>query len=103
MENNLSQTRNEHEQEDKRHYTDMANVEAGKNFLVPEQTPEGPYGSPFDASFKKTTPWEEGQRRYSAFNYEFKSLHQDIPRQYPQSHPPHDDPDRKEEYLFTDK
>ncbi|MGB8000282.1 MAG: cytosolic protein, partial [Anaerobacillus sp.] len=48
----------------------------------------------------KTTPWREGQRSYSAFNYENKTLHQNLPRQDPGSHPPHDDPDETSEKPY---
>ncbi|WP_240374494.1 cytosolic protein [Bacillus piscicola] len=100
MENNYRKARVAHESST---FTDFANVETGKNYLVPEQTPEGPYGSPINTKLGKTTPWEKGQRRYSAFNYEFKSFHEDIPRQFPGAHPPHDDPEEEEEYLYTSK
>ncbi|RLQ96537.1 cytosolic protein [Falsibacillus albus] len=86
-------------------YSDFSNVETQRNFLVPETLPEGPYGSPRGKAApveNKSTPWEEGQRYYSAFNYEFKSLHQDIPRKEPGSHPPHDDPERNEEPPYTE-
>ncbi|MFS0863664.1 cytosolic protein [Fredinandcohnia sp. 179-A 10B2 NHS] len=75
-------------------YTDFSNVETQRNFIIPEDLPEGPYGSPRGKNKpveNKSTPWEEGQRPYSNFNYEFKSLHQDLPRQYPGAHPTHDD------------
>ncbi|WP_421381137.1 cytosolic protein [Bacillus salacetis] len=86
-------------------YTDFSNVETMRNFLVPEQTPEGPYGAPrgkYTPVENKSTPWEEGQRYYSAFNYEFKSLHQDIPRQDPGSHPVHADHERNEEPPYSE-
>lgn len=82
------------EKQTKQIYSDFANVEAMKNFLVPEQTPEGPYGSPINNDepvSNKTTPYEKGQRPYSAFNYENKSLHEDNPRKYPGAHPTHDE------------
>lgn len=87
-------------------YTDFSNVETMKNFLIPEYLPEGPYGSPINKDEpvqNKSTPWKEGQRYYSAFNYEFKSLHQDIPRKDPGSHPTHDDPEKNEEPPYTSK
>jgi hypothetical protein len=77
-------------------YTDFANVEKQRDFLTAEELPEGPFGSPIGREvpvFNKSTPWREGQRHYSAFNYEFKTLHQDVPRQMGGPHPPHDDPD----------
>ncbi|WP_170008063.1 cytosolic protein [Bacillus fonticola] len=81
-------------------YTDFSNVETMRNFVAPEPFPEGPYGAPRGENepvVNKTTPWEEGQRYYSAYNYENKSLHADIPRGIAPSHPAHDDPNRKEE------
>ncbi len=84
-------------------YTDFSNVETMKNEVFPEDTPEGPYGSPIDKKLGKTTPWIKGQRSVSAFNYEFKSLHQNLPRQDPGAHPTHDDPDKNEELPYTSK
>ncbi len=78
-------------------YTDFSNVETMHRYVLPEDLPEGPYGSPVNRSLGKSTPFDEDQRYYSAFNYEFKNLHQDIPRQFPGAHPTHDDPDRNEE------
>ncbi|WP_040203907.1 hypothetical protein [Neobacillus jeddahensis] len=77
-------------------YTELSNVEKQRNFLAAEEYPEGPYGSPIGRDVpvqNKNTPWQEGQRWYSNFNYEVKSLHQDLPRQMEGAHPPHDDPD----------
>ncbi|MCP3028263.1 cytosolic protein [Halobacillus sp. A5] len=83
---------------DKKRYSDFANVEAQRNFLVPEQLPEGPYGSPRNkdkpVSNEKSAPWTDEQRYYSAFNYEYKSLHQDLPRRMPGAHPTHDEKDK---------
>ncbi|MBE6183023.1 MAG: cytosolic protein [Bacillus sp. (in: Bacteria)] len=75
-------------------YTDFSNVETEKNFFIPEDLPEGPYGSPrgIDTPVQgKSGPWKKGNRPYSAFNNEFKSFHQDLPREYPGAHPTHDD------------
>ena len=88
------------DEKDTEQYSDFSNVEKQRNFLTAEEFPEGPFGSPIrknEPVQNKSTPWEEGQRHYSAFNYEFKSLHQDIPRQMPGAHPPHDNPDTKEQ------
>lgn len=84
-------------------YSDFSTVEKIRNFLVPEGLPEGAYGSPRgkdEPVQNKSTPWKKGQRHYSAFNYEYKSLHQDIPRQDPGAHPPHDDPRKNEQFPY---
>ncbi|MDQ0162069.1 cytosolic protein [Aeribacillus alveayuensis] len=84
----------------RRQYSDFSNVETMRNFLIPEGLPEGAYGSPrnkYEPVENKSSPWEEGQQHYSAFNYEFRSFHQDLPRQDPGSHPPHDDPSQNEQ------
>ena len=52
-------------------YHDFSNVQKQRDFLIPEEFPEGPFGSPInqDAPVEnKTTPWQEGQRYQSAFN-----------------------------------
>lgn len=75
-------------------YSDFSNVEKQRNYLTAEEFPDGPFGSPIrkdEPVELKSTPWKEGQRRYSNFNYEFKSLHQDMPREMAGAHPPHDD------------
>ncbi|MFQ3544766.1 cytosolic protein [Halobacillus rhizosphaerae] len=83
---------------DEEFYSDFANVEAQRNYLVPEQLPEGAYGSPRNkykpVSNRKSAPWTNKQRYYSAFNYEYKALHQDLPRQEDGAHPTHDEPDQ---------
>jgi hypothetical protein len=84
-------------------YTDFSNVEDMRNYILPEDLPEGPYGSPRVEKLGKSTEWEEGQRYYSAFNYENKSLHQDLPRKFPGAHPTHDDPEKNEELPYTSK
>ena len=69
---------------DSKSYFDLSNVEKQKNFLTAEEFPEGPFGSPRgkdEPVENKSTPWQEGQRFYSAFNYEDKTFHQNIPRQ----------------------
>ncbi len=87
-------------------YTDFSNVETMHNFLTVEDLPEGPYGSPrglHEPVFNKSEPWEEGQRYYSAFNYEAKAFHENLPRQFPGAHPTHDDPDVSLEQPYMDK
>lgn len=101
MENNYKKARIAHEGSN--NYTDFSNVEVGRRYLVPEEIPEGAYGSPFEGTLEKTTPWKKQQRTYSAYNYEYKALHADFPRKYPGAHPVHDDPDDDEEYLYTSR
>jgi len=92
--------------EDKKtkNYFDLSNVEKQKNFLTAEEYPEGPYGSPIrkeEPVQNKSTPWQEGQRFYSNFNYEDKTFHQNIPRQMAGAHPPHDDDTTDQQAPYT--
>lgn len=89
---------------DEEKYSDFSNVEKQRNYITAEDFPDGPYGSPFKKNEpveSKSTPWEEGQRSYSNFNYEYKSFHQDIPRQWPGAHPVHDDPEAEKQPPYT--
>lgn len=89
---------------DKEQYSDFAVVEKQQNYLTSEEFPEGPFGSPIrkDQPVEtKSTPWKKGQRYYSSFNYEYKSMHQDIPRQMPGAHIPHDDSNKDEQGPYT--
>ncbi|GGD03919.1 hypothetical protein GCM10007216_38190 [Thalassobacillus devorans] len=84
-------------------YTDFSNVETQRNFLVPEDFPDGPYGSPIrkdEPVEYKSTPWKEGQQYYSNFAYENRNLHEDLPRQYPGAHPTHDDKEMDSEAPY---
>lgn len=86
-------------------YTDVSTVETRKNFITAEELPEGPYGSPrreHEPVQGKSSPWEEGQRSYSAYNYEFKSFHQDLPREFPGAHPTHDDDEVNQEPPYDE-
>jgi hypothetical protein len=86
-------------------YTDVSTVETRKNFIIPEDLPEGSYGAPRGENTPvegKSTPWEKGQRPYSNFNYEFKSFHQDLPREYPGAHPTHDDHEENQEPPYDE-
>ncbi|TMW72482.1 hypothetical protein [Alteribacter natronophilus] len=78
-------------EKDKRKYSDFTVVENNRNYVLPEITPEGPYGSPIERPLGKSSAWHEGQRSYSAFNYEYKNLHEGLDRKVPGSHPTHDD------------
>lgn len=76
-------------------YSDFSNVRSMNNELIPEEYPEGAFGSSQAADEQvegKSTPWEKGQRRQSAFIYPYKALHEDLPRQAPGAHPIHDEP-----------
>jgi hypothetical protein len=91
---------------DSEKYTDLSNVEKQRNFLTAEEFPDGPFGSPIRQNEPvqgKSTPWKEGQRRYSNFNYENKSLHQDLPRQMDGAHPTHDDPESNQQPPYTEE
>lgn len=70
-------------------------VEAYQASLIPEEFPEGPLGAPMNkeepVTESKSTPWKKGQRRASAFIYEDKEQHDDLPRRLPGSHPLHDE------------
>lgn len=90
--------------EDREIYSDFSNVEKQRNYVTAEDLPDGPYGSPigkYEPVEGKSTPWREGQRSYSNFNYEFKSLHQGTPRQEAGAHPTHDDPDQSEQEPYS--
>ncbi|MFC0187681.1 hypothetical protein ACFFJY_05235 [Fictibacillus aquaticus] len=88
--------------QDENKYSDFSNVETARRFVLPEDFPEGPYGSPIVRKLGKSTPWKEDQRYYSAFNYENKSLHEGIERKFPGAHPTHDDPERSTQDPYTD-
>ncbi|GAB3047815.1 hypothetical protein [Virgibacillus ainsalahensis] len=78
----------------KKKFTDFSNVNNMKNDLIPEEFPEGAFGSAINKEEEvtgKSTPWEDGQRRQSAFVYPYKELHDDLPRQGPVPHPLHDE------------
>jgi len=71
-------------EEERDAYSDLATVESQRNDLIPEEFPEGPYGSDIaSASLGKSKPWRIGQHRSSAFGYENKELHAGIARDYP--------------------
>lgn len=78
------------DKKEEKKYTDFSNVEQMKNRLIPEEFPEGTYGSSIniDEPVKgKSTPWEEGQYRDSAFVYPDRERHEDLPRKALGSHP----------------
>lgn len=70
--------------EDREPYTDVSTVESQRNDLIPEEFPEGPYGSDLLAeSLGKSTPWRFDQRSSNRFGYENRTLHEGIDRDYP--------------------
>jgi hypothetical protein len=94
------------DEKETRKYYNFSNVEKMQNYIIPEEFPEGPFGSAKGenkAVENKSTPWSEGQRPYSAYNYEYKSLHQNLPRQMPGAHPTHDNPKNSEQPPYSGK
>lgn len=80
--------------EKKRNIHHLSEVEQHDSELIPEEFPEGPFGSSINRHEKvtgKSTPWKEGQRRASAYIYPDKDQHDDLPRRLPGSHPLHDE------------
>jgi len=78
----------------KKDYSDFSNVKDMHNKLIPEEFPEGAFGLPINADTPvegKSTPWEKGQRRDSAFVYPDREQHEDVPRRIPGAHIIHDD------------
>lgn len=85
---------------DTKKYANFSNVEQQHEVLTAQELPEGPYGSPINADQPlqgKSTSWEPGQYRDSAYVYPDKAAHDDLPRQYPGAHPLHDEYDEKED------
>nr|WP_308639927.1 hypothetical protein [Paenibacillus silvisoli] len=65
-------------------YTDLATVESQRNDLIAQEFPEGPYGSTIiPAKLGKSTPWREDQRSSNRFDYENRTLHAGLDRDYP--------------------
>ncbi|MCE7793039.1 hypothetical protein K8O68_11480 [Salipaludibacillus sp. CUR1] len=79
----------------KKQYEDFTAVEKYREEILPEITPEGAYGAPFEPPLGKSTPWQPGQRAISAFTYENRHLHEGMQRKDPGSHPPHDEPEER--------
>ena len=80
--------------EEKRKYSDFASVKKMRDQLIPEEFPEGSYGSSLNkqvAPESKSTPWIEGQYRDSAYVFPDKSQHDNLPRQADGAHPIHDE------------
>ncbi|MCP3760897.1 hypothetical protein NLX67_00615 [Domibacillus sp. A3M-37] len=76
-----------------KNYQEMTNVQ-DQQTIIPEEFPEGSYGAAIGEEAKvenKSTPWKKNQRTASAFTYEFRRQHENVPRQYPGAHPTHDE------------
>ena len=74
-----------------RRYGDLSTVESQRNEIIPEEFPEGPYGSANSFAIEgKSDPWREDQRRISAYAYENRRLHEEMERAYPPDHEPVD-------------
>lgn len=75
---------NRYKDEERDDYTDVSTVESLRNDLIPEEYPEGPYGSDLmTESLGKSKPWRIDQSASKPFGYENKSLHAGIDRGYP--------------------
>lgn len=67
---------------------DVSTVQSQHNDLIPEEFPEGPYGSSLMAeSLGKSSPWREGQHSPRRFGYENQELHETEGRHYPSEDP----------------
>lgn len=65
-------------------YGDLATVNSQQNDIIPEEFPEGAYGSSLPVfSLGKSSPWRADQYAKRPFGYENIELHQGIPREYP--------------------
>lgn len=75
-------------------FAEITNVETMKEQLIPEEFPDGPFGSPIRKNAKvegKSSQWIKGQQRTSGYVYYDKERHDDLPRQMPGAHPLHDE------------
>jgi hypothetical protein len=66
---------------------DLSTVVSQRLDLIPEEFPEGPYGSYGSKllveSSGESFPWEDDQRSPNRFGYENRELHAGMPRDYP--------------------
>lgn len=85
---------NKRPSKENRDYSELSTVDTAHDTLIPEEFPEGPVGSPVRKHApveSKSTEWEEGQQRTSAYTYPDKDQHDDIPRRQEGAHPLHDE------------
>lgn len=74
--------------EDRQPYQDVSTKESQRNDIIPEEFPEGPYGSDLlSESLGKSSPWRIDQGAISAFDYENHALHEGD-RDYPGDNSP---------------
>ncbi|WP_152655046.1 hypothetical protein [Oceanobacillus sp. CFH 90083] len=74
----------------KKDYQELSTVQKQHDTLIPEEFPEGAYGSGIrenELVSGKSTDWEEGQHRTSAFTYPDKKQHKKLQRRVPGAHP----------------
>src|SRR5690625_1137756 len=67
-----------------KHFSDVSNANRMKDMLIPEEFPEGSYGAEknkYTNVESKSTEWEDGQQRTSAYVYADRDRHDDLPRQ----------------------
>ncbi|AJY73631.1 hypothetical protein [Paenibacillus beijingensis] len=63
---------------------DVSTVESQRNDLIPEEFPEGPYGSALQTrQLGKSGSWRAEQRPPNSFGYENRELHGAMERGYP--------------------
>ncbi|PKR78099.1 cytosolic protein [Halalkalibacillus sediminis] len=75
---------------------DFKVVEVQNQYQGAQEFPEGTYGQPIHKDEPlKAKRYNPNRRHYSAFNYENKQLHHDMPRKYPGAHNPQDAPNEK--------
>ncbi|MGA9173443.1 MAG: hypothetical protein WBZ33_05625 [Thermoactinomyces sp.] len=73
---------------------ELDTVKSYRSELVPEEFPDGPYGAATNYKLGKSSPWRPGQHAGPQFTYEMREFHEGIEREYPGSHPTHDEPDQ---------
>lgn len=79
-------------------YSDFSNVIKIDNELIPEEFPEGAFGSTIHEDIPvsgKSTPWEKGERRQSAYIYADKDQHLNEQRNYPNAHSAEDSQEKQ--------
>lgn len=83
----------------KHHFRELKTVESQQNELVPEEFPEGPYGATTSSKPGKSSPWRPSQHASPRFTYEMREFHEGLQRNFPGSHPTHDEPDHDSNSL----